>query len=152
MPRDSHTLHLHGFRAPVALMDGVPEVSIAVPIQRQFTYFYRPHDPGTYMYRLSNGNIQLSFGNGCANSPHQAGHVQETGTGTASLPLRDYVALQNTLDELIVFGNEGKGVRRNVLDHCDRVVTIPMKGHVDSFNVATAAAVLCYEIVRQRTE
>jgi manganese oxidase len=47
---DSHTIHWHGFRAPVALMDGVPEVSIAVPESRQFTYFYRPHDPGTYMY------------------------------------------------------------------------------------------------------
>jgi FtsP/CotA-like multicopper oxidase with cupredoxin domain len=47
---DSHTIHWHGFRAPVAVMDGVPEVSIAVPQQRQFTYFYRPHDPGTYMY------------------------------------------------------------------------------------------------------
>jgi manganese oxidase len=47
---DSHTIHWHGFRAPVTLMDGVPEVSIAVPVQRQFTYFYRPHDPGTYMY------------------------------------------------------------------------------------------------------
>src|SRR6185436_1378508 len=38
----------------------------------------------------------------------------------------------------IVMGNEGKGVRRNVLDHCDRVITIPMFGHVESFNVATA--------------
>jgi len=52
----------------------------------------------------------------------------------------------------MVLGNEGKGVRRNVLGHCDRVVTIPMKGHIDSFNVATAAAVLCYEIARQRAE
>ena len=49
----------------------------------------------------------------------------------------------------LVLGNEGKGVRRNVLEHCDRVVTIPMHGHVDSFNVATAAAVLCYEVARQ---
>ena len=48
----------------------------------------------------------------------------------------------------IVLGNEGKGIRRNVLEHCDRVVTIPMRGHVDSFNVATAAAVLCYEVRR----
>jgi FtsP/CotA-like multicopper oxidase with cupredoxin domain len=47
---DSHTIHWHGFRTPVALMDGVPEVSISVPLQRQFTYFYRPHNPGTYMY------------------------------------------------------------------------------------------------------
>jgi 23S rRNA (guanosine2251-2'-O)-methyltransferase len=49
----------------------------------------------------------------------------------------------------LVLGNEGKGIRRNVLEHCDRVVTIPMHGHVDSFNVATAAAVLCYEVRRQ---
>jgi 23S rRNA (guanosine2251-2'-O)-methyltransferase len=52
----------------------------------------------------------------------------------------------------VVMGNEGKGIRRNVLEHCDRVVTIPMKGHLDSLNVATAAAVLCYEIARQRSE
>ena len=47
---DSHTLHWHGFRTPTALFDGVPEVSVAVPIGRQFTYFYRPHNVGTYMY------------------------------------------------------------------------------------------------------
>ena len=52
----------------------------------------------------------------------------------------------------LVMGNEGKGIRRNVLEHCDRIVTIPMSGHIDSFNVATAAAVLCYEIARQRAE
>lgn len=49
----------------------------------------------------------------------------------------------------LVMGNEGKGIRRNVLEHCDRIVTIPMSGHVESLNVATAAAVLCYEVSRQ---
>lgn len=49
----------------------------------------------------------------------------------------------------LVLGSEGKGIRRNVLEHCDRVVTIPMQGHVDSFNVATAAAILCYEVRRR---
>jgi 23S rRNA (guanosine2251-2'-O)-methyltransferase len=49
----------------------------------------------------------------------------------------------------IVMGSEGKGVRRNVLEHSDRTVSIPMFGHVDSFNVASAAAVLCYEVIRQ---
>jgi FtsP/CotA-like multicopper oxidase with cupredoxin domain len=47
---DSHTIHWHGFRTPPSVTDGVPEVSIAVPISRQFTYFYRPHEAGTYMY------------------------------------------------------------------------------------------------------
>ena len=49
----------------------------------------------------------------------------------------------------LILGNEGKGIRRNVAAHCDRVVTVPMHGHVDSLNVAAAAAVLCYEVRRQ---
>src|SRR6478609_979220 len=47
---DSHTIHWHGFDLPSPLNDGVPEVSVAVPINRQLTYFYRPHREGTYMY------------------------------------------------------------------------------------------------------
>jgi FtsP/CotA-like multicopper oxidase with cupredoxin domain len=47
---DGHTIHWHGFTNAIPLFDGVPELSIAVPIGRSFTYYYRPHDPGTYMY------------------------------------------------------------------------------------------------------
>jgi FtsP/CotA-like multicopper oxidase with cupredoxin domain len=47
---DGHTVHWHGFQNAIPLFDGVPELSISVPIGRDFTYFYRPHDPGTYMY------------------------------------------------------------------------------------------------------
>ena len=47
---DSHTIHWHGFDIPSPLNDGVPEVSVAVPIGKQLTYFYRPHREGTYMY------------------------------------------------------------------------------------------------------
>jgi len=62
-------------------------------------------DPGTYMYLDANNNVKFLFGTGCANSAHLAGHLQETGTGASALPLRDYVALNNTVDELILFGN-----------------------------------------------
>ena len=55
---DSHTIHWHGFRTPSVLFDGVPEVSIAVPIQRQFTYFYRPHNAGTYMYHCHMEDVE----------------------------------------------------------------------------------------------
>jgi len=61
-------------------------------------------DVGTYMAMVSTG-VQLTFGTYCAAGPHVAGHVQETGTGDQPLPLRDYVALNMTVDELIVFGN-----------------------------------------------
>lgn len=62
-------------------------------------------DPGTYMYLKNANTVQVSFGSSCASNPHLASHVQETGTGDDPLPLRVYVALNNTLDELINFAH-----------------------------------------------
>ena len=50
----------------------------------------------------------------------------------------------------LVIGNEGKGVSPLVRKHCDMVVSIPMKGDIDSLNASVACGVLAYEIVRQR--
>jgi FtsP/CotA-like multicopper oxidase with cupredoxin domain len=47
---DGHTLHWHGFRNAIPFYDGVPEMSVSVPIGRDLTYFYQAKDPGTYMY------------------------------------------------------------------------------------------------------
>jgi len=47
---DGHTLHWHGFVNAIPLFDGVPELSLSVPVGRDLDYFYRPHDAGTYMY------------------------------------------------------------------------------------------------------
>ncbi len=52
----------------------------------------------------------------------------------------------------IVLGGEGSGIRRNVREHCDGVVSIPLRGQVESLNVSTAAAVLGWEIDRQRRQ
>ena len=52
----------------------------------------------------------------------------------------------------VVLGSEGRGVRRNVLDHCDRRLAIPMRGHLESLNVSTAAAVIGWEVERQGRE
>lgn len=50
----------------------------------------------------------------------------------------------------IVVGSEGKGLRRTVRDVCDKVVSLPMLGSVNSLNVSVAAAIMAYEVVRQR--
>lgn len=52
----------------------------------------------------------------------------------------------------LVIGNEGSGVSRLVKEKCDFVVSIPMKGDIDSLNASVAAGVLAYEAVRQRRE
>ncbi len=49
----------------------------------------------------------------------------------------------------LVMGSEGEGVSRVVKDACDGVVSIPMYGRVNSFNVSTAASVILCEIARQ---
>lgn len=50
----------------------------------------------------------------------------------------------------LVLGGEGEGLRPLVARTCDLLLTLPMKGRLSSLNVAAAAAVLCYEVVRQR--
>jgi len=50
----------------------------------------------------------------------------------------------------LVLGGEGKGIRHGVLDKCDERIKIPMHGHVASLNVSAAAAIIFFEVVRQR--
>ncbi len=50
----------------------------------------------------------------------------------------------------LVIGSEGEGLGRLVRERCDFLVSIPLRGRVSSLNASTAAAVLMYEILRQR--
>lgn len=49
----------------------------------------------------------------------------------------------------LVMGSEGNGVSQIVRKSCDGVVSIPIYGRVNSFNVSTAAAIILSEIARQ---
>ena len=51
----------------------------------------------------------------------------------------------------IVIGSEGGGMSRLVREQCDFLVSIPMRGQVNSLNASAAAAVVLYEAVRQRS-
>lgn len=55
---DAHTLHWHGFRNVIPFFDGEPTGSVSVPVGQLFTYVYRPHDPGTYMYHCHVEDIE----------------------------------------------------------------------------------------------
>jgi 23S rRNA (guanosine2251-2'-O)-methyltransferase len=52
-------------------------------------------------------------------------------------------------DLAVVLGAEGRGLRPGIRSHVDHPVRIPMLGRVDSLNVATAGAVLLYELLRR---
>lgn len=51
----------------------------------------------------------------------------------------------------LVIGSEGGGIGRLVKEKSDFVVSLPIRGHVNSLNASVAAGVLCYEVCRQRT-
>lgn len=51
---------------------------------------------------------------------------------------------------LILLGNEGAGLSENLLGLVEKVVRIPLRPGVESLNVAIAAALILYEVKRQR--
>ena len=65
----------------------------------------------------------------------------------ATLPVD---AVDLTEPTVLVFGNEGEGLSAGYRGLCDVVVRIPMRREADSINVACAAAVVLYEVDRQR--
>lgn len=50
----------------------------------------------------------------------------------------------------LVIGGEDKGLGRLVKERCDSVVRLPMNGQINSLNASVAAALLIYEVLRQR--
>jgi len=63
---------------------------------------------------------------------------------------KTYDQLDYKMDCALVLGAEGHGLHEQVRKKCDFLVSIPMLGRVPSLNVSVAAAIVMYEIARQR--
>ena len=72
--------------------------------------------------------------------------------GLAGDAPESYDLVDLTVPTAIVLGAEGTGLRRLVRDRCDRLVSIPMRGSVESLNVSVAAGVVLFEALRQRKD
>ena len=49
-------------------------------------------------------------------------------------------------------GSEGRGLRERVAKNCDALLTLPLRGKIESLNVATASAVMLYAILQDRLQ
>ncbi len=72
--------------------------------------------------------------------------------GTAIHADVSYHTISYQQPSAIVMGSEARGLTKIWMDHCDRLIRIPMHGKVDSMNVSVAAAVVVFEALRQRAD
>jgi 23S rRNA (guanosine2251-2'-O)-methyltransferase len=63
---------------------------------------------------------------------------------------QDFKSVDYKMPTALVIGSEGNGLSRLTRENCDHVVSIPMRGEINSLNASVAAAVAMYEILRQR--
>ncbi|HEY1775275.1 MAG TPA: 23S rRNA (guanosine(2251)-2'-O)-methyltransferase RlmB [Solirubrobacteraceae bacterium] len=62
----------------------------------------------------------------------------------------DYAQPDYSGGVVVVFGAEGRGLRRRVAECCDALVAMPLRGRIGSLNVSAAAGALLYEVLQRR--
>lgn len=70
--------------------------------------------------------------------------------GTDAKGSSDYRRMDAKLPLAIIIGSEGKGMSRLLKEKCDFLYHMPMVGQVTSLNASVAAAILMYEVLRNR--
>lgn len=75
--------------------------------------------------------------------------VNIVATALDKMATKHYLSDYNSPTAL-VFGSEGNGISKEIMEAADKKVYIPMSGKAESLNVATAAAIVLYEANRQR--
>ena len=70
----------------------------------------------------------------------------------ADMDGEDYRKVDFSGPRALVVGSEGKGVSKLVKECCDKVISLPLKGKINSLNASVAAGILMYEVLRGRIQ
>ncbi len=66
-----------------------------------------------------------------------------------SINARDWYDLDYNEKIVLIFGSEGRGIRKKTIDRCDFLATIPMQGNISSLNVSASISAVVFERLRQ---
>jgi 23S rRNA (guanosine2251-2'-O)-methyltransferase len=136
----------HNLGAILRTSDAVGANGVIIPERRSATV------TGTVTKASAGASEHLPIAK-VANISRTVEELKENNVWTVGLDERGpqtYDSLDYNMDCALVLGGEGKGLHDLVKRKCDFLVSIPMLGKVPSLNVSVAAAVVLYEVVRQR--
>ena len=68
----------------------------------------------------------------------------------AAMNGEDYRKVDFSGPAALVIGSEGEGMSRLVSENCDKIISLPMKGQIDSLNASVAAGILLYAMMGSR--
>ncbi len=95
-------------------------------------------------------HVRLAQVENLASFLHDAKSPDRWVVGADEDATEDYRDVEWDAGAIVVIGAEGEGLRPRVRSMCDRLVRIPMAGHVASLNLSVATALLLFETSRQR--
>ena len=68
----------------------------------------------------------------------------------AAMDGKDYKSFDFSAPTAIVIGNEGNGIGTLTRKKCDEIISLPMRGKINSLNASVAAGILMYEVIKHR--
>ena len=68
----------------------------------------------------------------------------------ADMSGKDFRSIDFTGKTCLIIGSEGHGLKHMVHESCDEIVSLPMKGKINSLNASVAAGILIYEIMKYK--
>lgn len=68
----------------------------------------------------------------------------------ADMDGKDYKKFDYSVPLALIIGNEGKGIGTLTRKKCDEIISLPMRGKINSLNASVAAGILMYEVLKHR--
>ena len=66
-----------------------------------------------------------------------------------SINAKAWYSLDYNEKTVLIFGSEGRGIRKKTIEKCDFLATIPMQGNISSLNVSASISAIAFERLRQ---
>jgi 23S rRNA (guanosine2251-2'-O)-methyltransferase len=63
---------------------------------------------------------------------------------------KDYRSVDLKGKVCLIIGSEGHGIKQIVINNCDEIISLPMKGKINSLNASVAAGILIYEAMKYK--